>query len=68
MIETISDPHVDNDEDKEEKPDLLEPAYLCAYCDKSFFYEMPMHVHMLKHEKEMLQEEEKAAKTAAGTF
>jgi hypothetical protein len=29
---------------------------------------MTMQTHMLKHEKEMLQEEEKAAREAAGTY
>ena len=27
-----------------------------------------MRIHMLKHEKEMLEEKEKAARVAAGTF
>jgi hypothetical protein len=58
----------DDYEEEEENPDSTEePQYLCAYCDRSFYFEMPMHMHMLQHVKEML-EEEKAARAEAGTF
>ena len=58
----------DEEEEDEVNPDPTEePPYLCAYCDRSFYYEMPMQIHMLQHEKEMLAEEEKAARAAAGT-
>ena len=69
-ITDAEDEYEDKEKEEEEEevnPDPTEePKYLCAYCDRSFYYEMPMQIHMLQHDKEKL-EEEKAARAAAGT-
>ena len=65
---TDADDEYEDEEEEEVNPDPTEePKYLCAYCDRSFYYEMQMLIHMLQHEKEMLEEEEKAARAAPGT-